>query len=627
VRLFSSLTNRIFLASALLAVLVIGIAIYVVNVRVTTEAEGELRRGLEEAGTLVDEQRATLFENSSRLADLIADLPKLEAAAATDDPPTVQPIAQDYQQRVKSDLFLVAGRSGRVLAEIGTSVPPDAVVRLSAGRDGLTGRLTAAFWPHPKGIMQVVTVPISVGAGSPEVLGTLSLGFLFDDRLAARFKARTESEIAFALDGQIRAATLPASDYRDLTPLLGKRGIAQVSVGGDEYLAVLRPLVAPGVNPRLSASPADAGTGGAGPVAIILRSRTERLRFLRAIHTALAGTAVVAVLLATLLSYGVARTITRPLDTITAGMREMAATGDLTRKITLGASRWQDEDARLLATTFNILTDSIARFQREVAERERLSSLGRMSTVVAHEVRNPLMIIKASLRPLKRAAATSDTVREAVDDIDEEVDRLNRVVNEVLDFARPIRFDLAPADLNRLCQESAAAAIADGSGPGVRLMLDPGLPQVTMDAERVRAALVNILVNARQAVVARRRSEQGDAPRPDADGRGAGPAGQAAEGGGAEDVELVTERVDAERVAIIVRDRGIGVEPAMLHRVFEPYFTTKRAGTGLGLAIARNVIEGLGGRITVDSRVQAGTEVRIELPVHAARDVARTGQE
>ena len=79
-------------------------------------------------------------------------------------------------------------------------------------------------------------------------------------------------------------------------------------------------------------------------------------------------------------------------------MREVAATGDLTRKIALRQShRWDDEDARLLATTFNTLTDSIARFQREMSQKERLSSLGRLSTVIAHEVRNPLMIIKASL--------------------------------------------------------------------------------------------------------------------------------------------------------------------------------------------------------------------------------------
>ena len=156
----------------------------------------------------------------------------------------------------------------------------------------------------------------------------------------------------------------------------------------------------------------------------------------------------IAVLAATVLSYGIARTVTRPLGVITATMREMAATGDLTRKIPVAATpHWEDEDARLLASTFNTMTDSISRFQREAAQRERLSSLGRLSTVVAHEIRNPLMIIKAALRGLRRDDLAPADVKTAVADIDEEIVRLNRIVSEVLDFAKPIRFDVAPADL------------------------------------------------------------------------------------------------------------------------------------------------------------------------------------
>ena len=152
-------------------------------------------------------------------------------------------------------------------------------------------------------------------------------------------------------------------------------------------------------------------------------------------------------------------------------MREVAATGDLTRKIVLRrGNRWDDEDARLLATTFNTLTDSIARFQREMSQKERLSSLGRLSTVIAHEVRNPLMIIKAALHTLRqprRRAATRCAKRPPTST--RKSARLNRIVNEVLDFARPIRFELAPADLNALCRESAAAAQAAGPAPAIAL--------------------------------------------------------------------------------------------------------------------------------------------------------------
>src|SRR6185295_18320378 len=161
--------------------------------------------------------------------------------------------------------------------------------------------------------------------------------------------------------------------------------------------------------------------------------------------------------------------------------------------------RWEDEDARLLATTFNTLTDSIVRFQREMSQKERLTSLGRLSTVIAHEIRNPLMIIKASLHTLRQGGAGEAVVREAVADIDDEVTRLNRIVNEVLDFSRPIRFALAPVDVAALCRESAAAAQAS-PGAAIAVDLEPGLPMLVTDGERLRIALVNMLVNARHAV-------------------------------------------------------------------------------------------------------------------------------
>jgi signal transduction histidine kinase len=270
----------------------------------------------------------------------------------------------------------------------------------------------------------------------------------------------------------------------------------------------------------------------------------------------------------------------------------MAATGDLTRRITLpSGARWEDEDARLLATTFNAMTDSIARFQREAGQRERLSSLGRLSTVVAHEIRNPLMIIKTALRGLRQDHVPPAQLRAAVDDIDEEITRLNHIVSEVLDFAKPIRFELAPVDLNGLCADAARAATP---GPeraaAVRLDLARDLPPIVTDGERLRLALVNVLANAQQAVAA-----QGvPAPPP---------------------TRLITMRAPHDRVAIEVRDHGPGIEAEDLGRIFDPFFTTRRTGTGLGLAITRNIIEGLGGSITVQSERARGTQVRIELPI------------
>jgi signal transduction histidine kinase len=584
--LLSSLRGRIFLASALLAVLSCGIALFFVNRRVTSEAEGSLRREIGVSGAILDELRTTRTQTYTTNARLIADSPTLKAALTTTDAATVQNEVRKFGPSLNAaNLLLVTDNEGNVKATSGDASA--AAARLLAGhpavKDALAGKETVSLIPQPHGILQVVTVPITLFQTQPQILGTLSAGFLLDDSLAARLKEITGNDVAFGMDGRILATTLPRDADSVLAAHLKTSDVTTTSIDGDDYAVLPRPL----------------GAAPTGAVALLLRSRAEQLRFFRAIQTGLTATAIVAVALATLLSFAVARTITRPLAAITDVMREVAVTGDLTRKIRLGEGRlWRDEDAQLLAATFNTLTESVARFQREMSQKERLLSLGRLSTVIAHEVRNPLMIIKGSLHALRQKDLDDMARHEAVRDINEEVERLNRIVNEVLDFARPIRFDIGPTDLNSLCRESAAAAQAAAPGAAVMLDLDPHPSIVATDAERLRIAIVNMLVNARHAV-------NGSALAASAQPITSSP------------VTLRT-RTHGDRFEIVIADKGAGIDPANLAHVFDPYFTTKRGGTGLGLPISKNIIEGLGGSITIDSTPGVGTEIRIDLPYNSA---------
>ena len=578
----SSLTNRIFFATALLAVLSIGTAVYIVNRAVTRQAEDELQRGIDEAVALVDEYRTLLFENFVREAHLIADLPRLKGAVDSQDPATVKPIAEDYKQLLPgTDLFAIADRRGVILARVGTSQVPDAALLAATNLGDSPAGQRNTFWPEDHGVALITSVPIRL---DQEVLGTLIIGASLDAQQATHFKKVTNSEFAFGVAGMIRAATLPPETWPALAPLLdGPRVTTRVTIGDQDYLAYASPLAA--------------GESGQ-PMGIVLRSKTERLAFLNQLHRSLAAAAVVALLLATLISYAVARTVSRPIEAITSTMREMTRSGDLSRRIPMPAERWQDEDARILATTFNSMADAMQRFQHEAGQRERLSSLGRLSTVVAHEIRNPLMIIKGSLRTLASDRVSRAETAQALTDVDEEVARLNRVVNDVLDFARPIRFDYSPADVNMLCTDAEQATRAGHQDMHVTIKPDPALKTVVTDAERLRMALVNILTNARHAVAAR-------------------PTPVVAHGPGVvsltPDIEVETHALPGA-FRIIVRDHGTGVKPEDLPRVFDPYFTTRRTGSGLGLAIAKNIIEGMGGTISLDSRPGDGTEIRIELP-------------
>jgi signal transduction histidine kinase len=346
-----------------------------------------------------------------------------------------------------------------------------------------------------------------------------------------------------------------------------------LSIGGIDYVVLARPL-----HPESSVHPASV---------IVLHSLSARLETLAAIQTFLGGLAVGSVLLAVVLSFWVARTVTRPLARISDHMRLVAKSGDLTTKLSLSEQDgWPDEDTQVLARTFNSLTEAIARFQREAAQRERLSALGRLSTVIAHEVRNPLMIIKGALRTVTRPGVEPADLRDAASDIDEEIARLNRLVHDVLDFARPIQFECTPTDINQLSLD-AVKAVSTNDRIVPRFHAGPVRPIVT-DRERIRTVLVNLLTNAQEAAAA-------------------------AGSGGGEAVVLSTHPSGTGGVIVAVRDQGPGIALDDLGRIFDPYFTTRRGGTGLGLAISKNIVEGLGGTLVVRSRPGDGTEFRVEL--------------
>ncbi len=563
-RPLASLRSRVLAATAVVAVLPTALALGLASRRVTQEAEAELLSSLREAARLVDQYHRERLEISAERASLVADLPKLKAAIAEADPRTAEPIARDYRDRVRSDVLVLADPGGRTLVSLGADAASWSGDPVPFREEG--GRL-----------LETVEAPIllDLGGEAPKLLGHLTLGFALDDAFAARLRALTGSHVAVAADGRIFASTLPRRHDSALAAVATEGGIIRLSLDAEDHASLRVPL----------------GSGAGSPFVVVVRSRAEALRAVHTLRAALFVAALAAVGLGLLLSWALARTVTRPLAALTAVMKEIAATGDLARRIGPG-SPWDDEDARLVARTFGALTDSIARFQREAALRERLSALGRLSTVIAHEVRNPLMIIKGSLRSLKREGAAAGDVREAAADIDHEVARLDRIVGDVLDFARPLRVETAPVDVAALVRDAARAALEGAEGPAARFVLEPGAGTILTDGGRLRGVLVNLLENARHGVVAAGRT-------------------------GDDALEIGARRLDAGRLLLWVEDRGVGVAAADLSHVFEPYFTTKGTGTGLGLAIARKVVEALGGTIRMESREGEGTRVEIILPASA----------
>ena len=185
------------------------------------------------------------------------------------------------------------------------------------------------FWPHPSGVLQVVTVPVTIDLETSRAARhALTMGYLLDAERAGALKALTGADVAFAYDGTVRASSFPTTSatrsHRGSTP------ISMSLVADRSPTTTTRHWCGrwPARWPRRTA-------GHEPPRAVVLRSRTARMQTLGTIRAALAGIALATVALAAVLSYAIARTVTKPLATITAHMRDVAATGDLTRKVAL----------------------------------------------------------------------------------------------------------------------------------------------------------------------------------------------------------------------------------------------------------------------------------------------------
>lgn len=234
--------------------------------------------------------------------------------------------------------------------------------------------------------------------------------------------------------------------------------------------------------------------------------------------------------------------------------------------------------------------DELERTQQALVERERLAAIGELAARVAHEVRNPLAVIWNSLVSLRRLVQPSGDVGLLLDIVREESVRLNEIVGDLLDFARPQAPVLREASLESLVTGAQDSVRATGLPSGVELSWEPecSLPTVLVDARAMHQALVNLLTNAIRAMPS----------------------------GGRVTVCAGVERDGAaERVWLDVTDEGCGIPADIVAQVFQPFFTTRAMGTGLGLAVVKRVVEAHAGTIVVARSSDQGTTMRVTLPI------------
>lgn len=300
-----------------------------------------------------------------------------------------------------------------------------------------------------------------------------------------------------------------------------------------------------------------------------------------------------------LLSLYLSWSFSRPLHELTLAAERVAG-GDLSAQVPAGGGG----EIASLSRTFNQMVARL-REKRQLEERlhfaERSTALGRLASAVAHEVRNPLNFINLSIDHLRERLAPAEAARrESFDSIlanvKAEIGRLNRLVGDFLAFGRPMRLNPREFDLAELAGEVKSLVDHKARDQGIALVFEaePGLPRLWADPELVKTCLLNLFINAVDAM-------------PD---------------GGLLTVTVGRNRAPGPPALVVtVSDTGRGMSPQEARSAFEPYYSTKEAGLGLGLALTYQIVTDHGGSIDLESQPGQGTTARLLLPAPAATDV------
>ena len=278
-------------------------------------------------------------------------------------------------------------------------------------------------------------------------------------------------------------------------------------------------------------------------------------------------------------------TVQRPMVELQQKIAQLGR-GDL--DVSVSFARRNDEIGDL-GRNFN----QMVLHRTQMSRAEHFATLGEVATGLAHEIRNPLAGIAGVIEIIGRDLPTTSPARAVVKDVRQEIARINHIVTDLLQTARPHPPKVRKSDLNTTVEHAVMLGRQQAMAKGIEIALhkDPSLPEVEHDSDQIHQVLLNLLLNAQQAI--------------DSKGK----------------IEVTVERKGPNAV-IDVKDNGRGIAPEHLPNIFRPFYTTKGDGTGLGLSLARRIVEDHHGRIDVTSTLGQGTTFSVVLPLQRALPIS-----
>jgi signal transduction histidine kinase len=339
-------------------------------------------------------------------------------------------------------------------------------------------------------------------------------------------------------------------------------------------------------------------TSGRRFVIVVLGSNSGPTIFKRQARQSLLYTLAV-LLITTFLTAIVVWRFTRPIKFLSTGARRVAA-GDFSFRVQTSGRR---DEMGELTELFNDMTVKLGRtreLEAQLYNAEKAVVVSRLASAIAHEIRNPLNYINLTLDHLRATFAPDDPKKlekfnSLTTQLKSEVARINTRITEFLNYSRPAALEPKSLDLAAATRDALRIFEPQASECNVEVNIDERgpVPRITADAESLRSALTNLIINGLQAM----------------------------DGSGGKLSIVLSGEEDGRRARIDVTDTGRGIAPEDISKVFEPYYSTKETGTGLGLAIVRKAVDDHHGTISVKSKVGEGTTFTITLPAEPTLQV------
>jgi signal transduction histidine kinase len=520
-------------------------------------------------------------------AELMADLPNLRALMTTQHEATIQDASNALWQLAGSDLFVLADRTGRVVA-LHTASPgfTHDMARASFSAS-LNEEGPEHWWFGSRHLYEVFLKPIYFGpAAENRLLGFLVIGYEIDDGVASQVSRIAASQVAFYYGDTIVSSTLTPTREAQLAQqhvVHFKPGSAEpeeVQLDEERFLGTSLELA-----------------GGKAPSVrlTVLKSYDQATSFLDSLNRLLLALGLAAVVGGSALVFLISHTFTRPLGNLVAGVRALEQ-GDFTYKLD---ARGGDEVAELTGA-FNRMRDSLLKTQQELLEAERLATIGRMASSISHDLRHSLAAIVANAEFLCESRLSSEQREELYQEVRIAVNQMTDLIDSLLEFSRT-RESLRPAfgSVNDTVEHVVQVIHSHPEFHQVRIVVSQkGNSTGWFDPKKLERALYNLLLNACEAMTPDR---------------------------GQIEVEV---REIRDGVEVLVADNGHGIPESIRGKLFEPFVSYgKENGTGLGLTVVQKIIQDHGGDVTVQRTSEEGTVFKLLLPLTSSRDGAPEDRE